>query len=78
MMLKGLTKQDVAAKNKQDKADAIRAERDRLLEACDKTQLEDAPSDKKVWAKYRQALRDITKQKGFPESVVWPIQPEEL
>lgn len=78
MMLKGLTKQDVDAKNKQDKADAVRAERDRLLAACDKTQLEDAPFNKQAWAKYRKELRDITKQSKFPESIQWPVAPEVL
>lgn len=29
------------------------------------------------WAKYRQALRDITKQKGFPYDVEFPTKPEE-
>lgn len=29
------------------------------------------------WAKYRQALRDITKQKGFPYDVEFPNKPEE-
>lgn len=29
------------------------------------------------WAKYRQALRDITKQEGFPFNVVWPEEPKE-
>lgn len=76
MMLKGLTKQEVDAKTKQDKADAVRAERNRLLAECDWTQLEDAPFDKQAWAKYRKALRDITKQAGFPGSVVWPVPPE--
>lgn len=28
-------------------------------------------------AKYRQELRDITKQKGFPYNVVWPTKDEE-
>ncbi len=78
MMLKGLTQQEVDAKNKQDKADAVRAKRDRLLAECDKTQLEDAPFDKQAWAKYRKALRDITKRAGFPESVAWPVPPEVL
>jgi len=27
-------------------------------------------------ATYRQALRDITAQEGFPHSVVWPAKPE--
>jgi len=25
---------------------------------------------------YRQALRDITEQEGFPDNVVWPTKPE--
>jgi len=59
--------------------DAIRAERDRLLSACDFTQLPDAPlsaAQKAEWSAYRQALRDIPLQAGFPNSVVWPIAPE--
>jgi hypothetical protein len=28
------------------------------------------------WQTYRQALRDITKQSGYPFNVVWPTQPE--
>jgi len=27
------------------------------------------------WADYRQALRDITEQDGFPGNVVWPEEP---
>lgn len=29
----------------------------------------------KVWLDYRQSLRDITKQDGFPHNVVWPTEP---
>ena len=29
------------------------------------------------WAKYRQALRDIPDQPGFPFDVVWPAEPLE-
>jgi hypothetical protein len=60
-------------------SDAIRGERDRLLSACDFTQLPDAPlsaAQKAEWSDYRQALRDIPLQDGFPNSVVWPIAPE--
>jgi predicted polyphosphate/ATP-dependent NAD kinase len=28
-----------------------------------------------VWADYRQALRDITAQPGFPHNVMWPKEP---
>jgi hypothetical protein len=53
-----------------------RAERNRLLAASDWTQLPDAPVDQASWATYRQALRDITAQQGFPENVIWPTPPE--
>ncbi|MFP3393591.1 phage tail assembly chaperone, partial [Brevibacillus sp. SIMBA_076] len=27
------------------------------------------------WAEYRQALRDVPQQEGFPFSVEWPVSP---
>lgn len=56
-------------------ADQVRAERDRLLAESDWTQVADAPVDQAAWATYRQALRDVPEQVGFPESVVWPERP---
>ena len=53
----------------------VRSQRDRLLKASDWTQVPDAPVDQQAWATYRQALRDIPQQEGFPESVVWPEKP---
>ena len=53
-----------------------REQRNRLLAGCDWTQLADyAGADKADWTVYRQALRDITKQTGFPETVEWPSAP---
>ena len=53
-----------------------REQRNRLLAGCDWTQLTDyAKADKADWTVYRQALRDITKQTGFPETVEWPVAP---
>lgn len=53
-----------------------RAERNRLLIESDWTQGKDIPdSVSQVWAAYRQALRDITSQEGFPFDVTWPTQP---
>jgi hypothetical protein len=61
---------------KQDRqAVAARAERDRLLTASDWTQVADAPVDQIAWAEYRQALRDVPEQAGFPENAVWPTKP---
>ena len=56
-------------------AEQVRAERDALLAACDWTQVADAPVDQAAWAVYRQALRDVTAQTGFPNAVVWPTKP---
>lgn len=56
-------------------ATQVRDRRKGLLAASDWTQLPDAPVDKAAWATYRQALRDITKQEGFPTNVNWPESP---
>lgn len=53
----------------------VRATRNQLLTASDWTQVEDAPVDKAAWSAYRQSLRDIPQQSGFPTTVVWPTQP---
>lgn len=54
----------------------VRAERDAKLTASDWTQVVDAPVDQAAWATYRQALRDIPSQEGFPNTVTWPTKPE--
>ena len=56
-------------------AEQMRQERDLKLAASDWTQIADAPVDKAAWATYRQALRDISTQVGFPSAVVWPVVP---
>ena len=28
------------------------------------------------WKEYRQALRDISEQEGFPHDVEWPVDPD--
>jgi hypothetical protein len=53
----------------------VRAKRDRLLAASDWTQVLDAPVDQAAWAEYRQALRDVPQQEGFPTDVAWPVKP---
>lgn len=57
-------------------AAGVRGERDQLLNGCDWTQVADAPVDKAAWATYRQALRDVPSQAGFPHNVTWPAKPE--
>lgn len=56
-------------------ADNVRGFRDAQLVKSDWTQVADAPVDKAAWATYRQALRDITQQAGFPWDVQWPQVP---
>jgi hypothetical protein len=53
----------------------VRGFRDAQLVKSDWTQVADAPVDKAAWATYRQALRDITQQAGFPWDVQWPTTP---
>ena len=53
--------------------------RNRLLAECDWTQFTDvtlSSETKNAWVTYRQELRDITIQPGFPLDVVWPTKPE--
>lgn len=55
----------------------VRAKRDTLLLASDWTQLPDVPqATKDLWVAYRQALRDVTEQSGFPQNVTWPTSPQ--
>lgn len=58
-------------------ASQVRAQRDHLLAESDWTQGKDIPDEiSSVWAVYRQALRDITSQAGFPTDVAFPAKPE--
>jgi hypothetical protein len=53
----------------------VRQQRDAKLTSSDWTQVADAPVDKEVWAFYRQALRDVSAQAGFPWTIDWPVAP---
>jgi len=53
----------------------VRDKRNKLLITSDWTQVADAPVDKEAWATYRQALRDVTDQEGFPHVITWPDAP---
>jgi hypothetical protein len=56
-------------------AKAIRQQRTEKLKDSDWTQIADSTADKTAWATYRQALRDITAQAGFPWTITWPETP---
>ncbi len=54
-------------------AAAARAQRDSLLASTDWTQLPDVPqATREAYAVYRQALRDVPEQEGFPTDINWP------
>ena len=54
-------------------AAAARAQRDSLLASTDWTQLPDVPqATREAYAVYRQALRDVPQQDGFPTDIIWP------
>ena len=59
-----------------DQAKSVRTSRNDKLKECDWTQISDATVDQTVWATYRQALRNISSQEGFPWTITWPEQPE--
>ena len=52
----------------------VRAERDRLLAETDYLALSDVTMSD-AWKTYRQNLRDIPAQSGFPNSVTYPTKP---
>jgi len=58
-----------------EQAKSVRNSRTEKLKDSDWTQLADSTADKTAWAAYRQALRDITSQSGFPWTVEWPVAP---
>lgn len=67
---------DRTADETQAQSDSVREHRTRLLAESDWTQLPDAPVDSAAWAVYRQALRNVPNQVGFPWTVDWPVTPQ--
>ena len=68
-----MTAQEQAENDAQARA-AVRQHRDALLQQTDWRASSDLvlPTE---WATYRQALRDITSQEGFPYTLDWPVEP---
>jgi len=69
---------DAIAVKDAEQAKAIREERDKKLAECDWRvikALENNISQNFPWAAYRQALRDVPTQAGFPWEVTWPVKP---
>lgn len=69
------TAAEVEAEHLESLANAARAKRDALIKETDFYVLPDYPAAPEGIAEYRQALRDITEQPGFPHSIDWPQMP---
>ena len=65
---------DKASIDKQS-AENIRLRRDNLLKESDWRAVSDRQLEPE-WKEFRQALRDITQQEGFPHDVKWPTDPD--
>jgi len=71
--------QAYTARKNDEAATAVRAKRDELLASCDWMAIKAFEAGSTLsadWATYRQALRDITAQEGFPLNVTFPDKPE--
>jgi len=73
------TQQWVVNRLPQDQADAnVRSQRDGLLSESDWVVIKSVETEVpeiEAWKTYRQKLRDIPQQPGFPWNVSWPIKP---
>ena len=66
----------VAVQDVEEAADAARALRNKMLDDCDNMLVPDRPNvDVDAWKAYRQALRDVPEQEGFPLVIDWPVAP---
>jgi len=63
------------AQNTATLAASERAKRDSLLKETDHFGLSDVTMSEAM-ATYRQALRDVPQQSGFPSTITWPTKPE--
>ena len=58
----------------------VRVKRNAMLQESDSIMHQDrwgnlTKAKQNEWTSYRQALRDVTSQSGFPSSVSWPSKP---
>lgn len=58
-------------------AQGVRSQRDYRLRQCDWSQAADVPvALREKYLAYRQALRDVPQQPGFPQTIEWPMSPD--
>ena len=54
----------------------VRLDRDYRLQQTDWMMFSDTATPSQAWLDYRQALRDVPSQAGFPDNIIWPTKPE--
>lgn len=75
VVVQAKTPEEVAADTASEAAN-VRAQRNEKIAQTDWTQGKDIPENiSSKWAAYRQALRDVPAQAGFPWTVQWPNDP---
>ena len=70
---------EIPAPTTEEVAAQVRAQRDAMIAETDYLMMSDYPisaEDKALVETYRQALRDIPEQEGFPSEVQWPVAPQ--
>lgn len=73
------SEEEIESMQNETYAQLVREQRDTLLTSSDWVTLKAQDTSSSVpqeWADYRQALRDITTQEGFPTLIEWPTKPE--
>lgn len=70
-------------KDREDKEEiqskGVRTKRDYLLNESDWVSFRSMETGQPIpeeWLEYRQALRDVPQQEGFPKDIQWPVKPE--
>ena len=58
-----------------ERGNNIRHRRDQLIKESDWRAVSDRELEPE-WKEYRQALRDVSTQEGFPHDVEWPVDPD--
>jgi hypothetical protein len=69
---------DAKAAKDAEQAKAVRATRDGKLAECDWVVIKNLELNQNipgVWEVYRQGLRDVPAQAGFPYDITWPEKP---
>jgi hypothetical protein len=77
LRVRDMTVEEVTSRN-DTQAAQVRAQRDTKLAETDWIVIKNLELNANIpgaWEVYRQALRDVPTQSGFPWTITWPVQP---